>query len=655
MNEQDILQQQQQDQQAVQTAVNMLDDEETEYTADGRPVEGQGVVADTLPEEQPEQGVPEDSVMPEGDLAAEGEILPEEERVPQEPVDDVPTEEEQQMEELMNYEGEYTSGVARALDNIGNVFKDSPIGDVFHKLAEVVEQKFGSVTSSAEQMEDVTAEVEDQIMDQGGERASEVKDAAVAASQTSPEAFVTDLEQTAQAMQEGTSPEAAGDGSLVTNLQQAVSENASLTPVETGEALQLFNNEAVAHIDAAYDKGSAEHQQAMDSLSTVMGGMTSTYYEAVMENEASGVRPLSEDDKAKIDTLNVEGVAVSYSEYLPGDDITVGKDADAADIAAQEHEQIAQSAVANATALQKEKDQEVLKASDGSLYADVSESEASSNEKMEGQARMQVLTDGMIAADKANEHSDFDHVHIAFRQKAGDLREASADARARAGENAGPEVQEQTAESYMSMMHGVQAYNDAAVQAIQEKYADDPRGMARATNGLAKTMRNMVGDAFDLLKDDDAALGFLSPEDKVELDQMSFTGVNVKYSEYHKGMNLKTGEMPSGKSVEEKSLEELADPDQGYTDEERMLYGGDVPMGSWAADVKEDKGSAFVDQPAPSEFKPSFTRERTMSGPSVSQASREDRVAMASAAFGTVLQNDQKAKDDRAAALGLGE
>ena len=692
MNDKELLQQQESQAAAeAARAVQML--EEEEYDENYTPMEGaveqpaaepageQGP-ADTVSEAE-DPAVSEDGTAQETPEGAQGEpVVPEgtisegsAEGQQDEAAAPEVTEQEAEMQELMNYEGDYTNGLARALDNIGNVFKDSPIADVFHKLAEVVESKFGSTSPTDQQMSDMRDEMTNEIMSRnGGQLANEAKDAAVAATTVSSEEFVADLEQTAQKMEAG---ELAADGSvaegvsaqtqqeaqnsLVSDLQAAVTDTATATPVETGEALQMFNDEAKAHIDAAYTPGSAEHQAAMDSLSTVMTGMTGTYYEAVMENEATGVKPLSVEDKAKIDGLNVEGVQVTYSEFLPGDDVSVGKSAATAKASAREHEMIAEEAKLSTEALQEQEEADVLKASDGSSYANVSEREKASNDAMQSKARQQCLTDGFIQAEKANEFSDFDHVHIAFREKAGQLRTEVADQRSLAGTGQTPELQAQTADSYMAMMHGVQAYNDAAVQAIQEKYANDPRGMARATNGLAKNMRVMVTDAFNLLKDDDGALGFLSEADKAELDQMSFTGVNVKYSEYEKGMDLKSGEMPSGEQFKERSLEEMANPD--FTEEEQRMYGNITPSSDWSAPAYSE--SAFVtDQRQPRSHRSLEHRELGMDAPEAvavpprqqsafSRTSREDRVAMASQTFETALANDQKAKDDKAASLGF--
>ena len=343
MNDKELLQQQESQAAAeAARAVQML--EEEEYDENYTPMEGavEQPTAEPVGEQAPtdtvseaeDPAVSDDGTVRETPEGVQGEPVVPEGAVPEGSVEGQQgeaaapevTEQEAEMQELMNYEGDYTNGLARALDNIGNVFKDSPIADVFHKLAEVVESKFGSTSPTDQQMSDMRDEMTNEIMSRnGGQLANEAKDAAVAATTVSSEEFVADLEQTAQKMEAG---ELAADGSvaegasaqtqqeaqnsLVSDLQAAVTETATATPVETGEALQMFNDEAKAHIDAAYVPGSAEHQQAMDSLSTVMTGMTGTYYEAVMENEATGVKPLSVEDKAKIDGLNVEGVQVTY-------------------------------------------------------------------------------------------------------------------------------------------------------------------------------------------------------------------------------------------------------------------------------------------------------------------------------------------------------
>ena len=220
------------------------------------------------------------------------------------------------------------------------------------------------------------------------------------------------------------------------------------------------------------------------------------------------------------------------------------------------------------------------------------------------------------------------------------------------------ETLHQTGESYVSMMRGLQAYNDAAVDSIRTQYANDPRGMQQATKGLSNIMRKAVGDGFDAIQNDDGALKCLNEEQRAELDAMRFTGVNVKYSDYKDGMDLKTGEITDFRVLERQrmSVEEMANPDRGYSPEEKMLYADLVsPQGSWSVtkpgQAVNDGTSVFVED----EQEVKFDQAGPVRNNRGITQTREDRLAMAENAFGAALNNDHNAQKNKGVALGFGE
>lgn len=577
------------------------------------------------------------------------------------------------LEDLMSYDGNYTNGLARALDNIGNAFpENSAFGDFFHKLAEQVESRFGSFTSSEQMTEDMRDEFDKEIMTRnGGVAPSEVKEAVaeVTTSQDSA-AFVEELKETAQAMESGGSTELASDN-MVANLTTTIETNAEIHPGDTAEAVKMFNDASVAHIDAVYEPGSAEHTEAMESLATVTAGMTEPVYEGALEAEKRG--ELSEADKESLNTLtDNEGVEVAYEAYTPGADITAAKTGDAADVAA--HEAIVEKAQADMNMVQSADDIGVLKKSDGHLFENMDTAQQESTNLMQSKARTDVLDDTMRHAATWNEHpdatmTDFERVRTDMRLHVGEMRREIHDNRQRNGEEGIDLSNQQTAASYMNMMRGVQAYNDAAADAIREKYADDPRGQQIATEGLGRMMRVMVGESYNALQNDDDALGFLSAEDKAELDAMQFTGVNVKYSDYQEGMDLKTGEWIREEDMyREMSLDDMANPDKndGYSAAEAAMYGR--AGGGWDSDrwssspvFEAPNESVFVEE-SEKEKASTQTLERSntqFAAPKQPEqhftSSREDRLAqlLDNDVFTRALAGAQKADKEKSESLGF--
>lgn len=521
---------------------------------------------------------------------------------------------------------EYSNGLARALDNMGEVFgENSAIGYIMDKAAAFVEDHFGSVTRIEDQARDMRDEMTKEIMAMDGHDTDYVMTASGEPARLGSEAFAEDLSKAAESIRGNEGAE--GTESKTLAFMDVIEKDGGIDPVDTAKALQFFNNTAVISIEQGSKNGTVDREQAMQDLSDVMSDMTEDFYRSTRENELKGTYTLSEQEIQQIDEMTVAGVTVKYSDYQLGDDVSQGKSAGFPEAVSVNYGKDVQNVQAAA------QDGDILKRSDGSSYENVSERERQSNEAMKAQARSIVLSDGMIAADKASERTGFDEIHIAMDNMTNGLRSESFKKRQIAGGNT-DDVKQSTAESYMTMMHGIQAYNDEAVKAIQDKYADDPSGLQRASNGLGKTMRAIVKDAFDVVKNDDAALQFLSKEDKAELDSMVFTGVNVSYSDYEKGMDLRKGsDLSSGSAFKE----EVVSSDPQYSDEERELYGNqfdshEVPSGMKIQTASVDPALASQSKQIQSSFGSSLNHD--------------DRVAMATSTFDSILMNDKSSSFD---------
>lgn len=504
---------------------------------------------------------------------------------------DTPLSSEQTSEE--SPEGEefsvYTNGVARALDNIQRVFP-SPLCDLLQNLASFVEDRFGDASlqdlTPTELTQEILPSPEEETQDSMSDRVlsqdetllsndaslhsakeapieaipdETLRQTVTTALTVSPSAFVSELNDTAESLRSGDVSD-----SFVSDVQNAVFRSASASPVETGDALQLFNDAAKEQIELSCEKGTLEYDTAMDSLSTVMQTMVGTYYGAVLEREAS--EPLSFAEKRHLDALSLNGVSIVYGEYLPGDDVSVAKDPVQSEMDSRMHFDMVES---GRSAVQDGDAPDRLKQSDGASYETEDGLHRMTYEDAANLARTAVAS-GVVLDASDPTSPGLDSMRASFSETAYGLRQNVAESRLRSEDDA--LVREEASDGYMTMMRSMQAYNDAAVQSIRETYQDDPEQMQKATDGLANLMRGAVGDAFDLLRDDDGALGFLSEQDKIELDRMRFTGVNVPYSAYWKGMDLKTGELPV--EYGDLPVAELEDADPAYSEEDFALYGG---------------------------------------------------------------------------------
>lgn len=504
--------------------------------------------------------------------------------------------------------------------------------------------------------------MEDEILARAGITVDKVEAAQDAIAATDSASYVDELARQAAAVEDGS--HAAG---TIHDLDKAVAQNATSDPVATGQALETFNETSMQHIENVYAPGTPEYEAAVKNLETVQTTMSQTYYETVLATEQTG-KTLTTEEVQAIDNLNLgDGVQVPYSQFTPDTDISIRADADAADIAQQEHEQYVQEGIERAsTGLQSLDGVEVLRSSDGKVLQDVSAEERESNEYMARTARNDVSQGHMLKNADASidiDHDtlglqDFSMLRMHMQGQLRDLRSPNMQLRTQMGEEANPMI----ANNYMTSMHGLQAYNDAAADAIRTQYANDPEALQKATDGLANSMRVMITEMWDAYKNDDEALNFFSEEDIAELDAMQFTGVNVKYSDYMPGMNLKNGEMLESPSAYQDLDLETALQQDGMADsaDMRVYANMDVPSGgSWAVDKEAVNKDTFIQEPV-------FEEERAAmeTGQQVLQRNEipsifkraglwqsiagKDRGAMAESLFSNVLaaENGGKGRDD---------
>lgn len=157
-----------------------------------------------------------------------------------------------------------------------------------------------------------------------------------------------------------------------------------------------------------------------------------------------------------------------------------------------------------------------------------SKSEAISNNNMRVMAQEVSAEDGFIKAATA-QNSEFTQLDSKMDSMMYILSENTMGSLA--GVDVTGEDKSKVAGSYMTMMHGLQEFNNSAIDEINTKYADDETKREKAMTGLGKIMNRAVMPAMANTAIDDSLYGFLSESDKQELDSMAFTGVDKTYGD----------------------------------------------------------------------------------------------------------------------------
>lgn len=382
----------------------------------------------------------------------------------------------------------------------------------------------------------------------------------------------------------------------------AVKESTQTYPVRTGQAIADFSDTMKDKISDAYDSSSSEYKDAMNGLNTVTSHMTDVYYDQLMDMEKSG-RRLTLEEKKQIDDLKIDGVNVKYSEYDSSKDITkeysdFDKNAmsvkhtneidEATDKMTEDEIRKSRKVESKRDNLFYDKSYEIknpsvsLKSSDGTFYSNGFDEQLVTDAKTD--ARLDAEADRFrdknpIGSPKNSEDTTDEIVNEKTDSVSNDitkLRSDRAKTLSEKGEDGVETANKEMSEGYMKTFAGIQAYNDEAVSAIDKQFANNAAGRQNAINGLSRVVGSMTNEAFDNLKQDNDGMNFLSDEDKEKLDSLQLTGVNVKFSEYERGMNVRTAESNKNKETEAETAGVQADLDEygaEYTDEEEAMLG----------------------------------------------------------------------------------
>ena len=566
----------------------------------------------------------------------------------------------EELQDIMHYEGSYKSTLARVLDNIGNVFGDNAIGNWLHNLAEKVEGNSQNTRDAFTEeimsrsfsgtTEPETDASQDTAMKSPAEMATPIGDGTVpidlqeqmtAQLGTDPQAFVANLHTSAEELDVYNTDKTG----MAYQLSGVIGQNTNVDRVGTGLALQTFGQEARQMIDTVYAVGSEEHTAALGDLSVVMGHMTESYYGTIYDQETHG-QILSASEAAEINALHFEGVEQPYSVYLPQADVRHAIADDEVEAMRGMHEaSIGQATQLNR--LQSTDDVDIVRQSDGSWYAGGSEAEQRSIQNMVTAGHEDVANGAIYANAASSENYGFSMSEMVVNNKAARIHEEYVQNSEIISD---PEqLRQVTVESYMSYLKGYQAYNDAAMDAINLKYADNPEGRDKAVEGLAKQNRAVMGHTFDFMKSDDEALHLFSDADRAEIDNMQLVGVNVDFSHYQPGMNMKTGLVNGDKVIPQitaSNFRELVEPGSEY-DAMYGVYGTAENTSPMVA--RQQVVEPVVAQPSESRV---VKREQPVAAP----GSRYQQ-AMENSTIAAAMQADKMAKQAKTAVrqgLGLG-
>lgn len=185
------------------------------------------------------------------------------------------------------------------------------------------------------------------------------------------------------------------------------------------------------------------------------------------------------------------------------------------------------------------------------------------------------------------------------------------------------EGKQTVADSFMNTMRGLAAYNNGALDAIEEKYGKDTEQSRQAQLGLEKTMRVASAPFMDAMKELNADYDFLSKENIAELEKMNLSGV-TNYKDYEIGMDMAPAALTS--------TNELYDEDEAMYGEAGL--NDDVDTSEKNAEKTDEKSESKDGKTEFSEKKPEQKSVSTKeTDKSMSQA---DQIAQANAMFGHI-------------------
>lgn len=396
----------------------------------------------------------------------------------------------------------YDSPLAGAIAALGNAFSDNlpeGIGNLAKQLFKMIAEK---LEDSYQAAEDFQAQ-EDYLIT--GQNIPNVTREVADVMGANPVDFQKELSDTAAVMRGEMSPEEAGIN-RITEINDAISTSAQAYPAATGKSLQAFSVMGESWLQSkemqdAFESGMMSREQAEQDLATVNQTMAESYYESVRQAEQNGLQ-ITEADREVLNNLNMYGVTQTYDEY----------------VAMKEAELEDPTATPVSTTPEEPP---VASRSDGTLQ----ESTDHDFSAAETSATAAVLNGEFVDTKRDTE------VIEACQQDSADYINA-----VRGADD--PPNPQAMGDRYMTRMAELQAYNDYAISAIENKYADDPEAKAMATAGLALRMEASMGPMFDAMKEDQEAYGCFTPEQLEQLDNMNVTGVTTSYSEYIPGTTM---------------------------------------------------------------------------------------------------------------------
>lgn len=152
-------------------------------------------------------------------------------------------------------------------------------------------------------------------------------------------------------------------------------------------------------------------------------------------------------------------------------------------------------------------------------------------------------------------------------------------------------------QKYMHMMEGMHAFNDAARDTIETKYADDSEKLSQARQGLSNVMQHMVGSGMSQIYIADKTANILSDDMRTHLDDMHFEGMSMTYSDFEqirdedrtRVLNQKNAAVENTSAFEQ-AYESAIDKYQAVSEEAAVDAKGVNSMGRGVSRAAEAEG-----------------------------------------------------------------